>query len=740
MSSLKWRRPCGLIPAHAGKTCRLARKRREDPAHPRSRGENDPGGRRQVGAGGSSPLTRGKPSQRFSLLRERRLIPAHAGKTFGCSCLNSSYAAHPRSRGENGKKSFKKLPAIGSSPLTRGKPLHRVDEAGDYRLIPAHAGKTGDRFNLSGVGEAHPRSRGENASRDAHSSEPTGSSPLTRGKRERRRDPIAGARLIPAHAGKTVSCLRGCRPQRAHPRSRGENDPGGLRPRGIGGSSPLTRGKHFVDGNGSIRARLIPAHAGKTRKVLPGTTGTMAHPRSRGENRALSVLSRPTCGSSPLTRGKRPCCRRRFPHKRLIPAHAGKTRPAQARTMVRSAHPRSRGENLRRPSGSLAASGSSPLTRGKPAQILQIEIAARLIPAHAGKTGLAAAVDRLRAAHPRSRGENQSTRRPALLQRGSSPLTRGKHQDLGYRCDGLRLIPAHAGKTDSRSLAIFDTPAHPRSRGENRVLKPGGYMLAGSSPLTRGKPVVTHADGHTTGLIPAHAGKTATPSAASAATTAHPRSRGENFQRCLTACQMLGSSPLTRGKPREVLKIEVAARLIPAHAGKTTGASGHGGSRTAHPRSRGENASASLSPRRVGGSSPLTRGKLLQGGCEAGSDRLIPAHAGKTGDGDGHGRCTRAHPRSRGENAGLGELSLRGGGSSPLTRRKPDDVDGFHVGPGLIPAHAGKTEAQYVEAFCDAAHPRSRGENRIVFVDGGRPAGSSPLTRGKQLVRTQGAD
>ena len=181
----------------------------------------------------------------------------------------------------------------------------------------------------------------------------------------------------------------------------------------------------------------------------------------------MSVLSRPTCGSSPLTRGKRPCCRRRFPHKRLIPAHAGKTRPAQARTMVRSAHPRSRGENLRRPSGSLAASGSSPLTRGKPAQILQIEIAARLIPAHAGKTGLAAAVDRLRAAHPRSRGENQSTRRPALLQRGSSPLTRGKPRLL--QAGGLlrRLIPAHAGKTVGGTDTTLENPAHPRSRGEN---------------------------------------------------------------------------------------------------------------------------------------------------------------------------------------------------------------------------------------------------------------------------------
>ena len=355
------------------------------------------------------------------------------------------------------------------------------------RLIPAHAGKTGRRALRSSPQSAHPRSRGENRCTASTKRATTGSSPLTRGKRERRRDPIAGARLIPAHAGKTVSCLRGCRPQRAHPRSRGENDPGGLRPRGIGGSSPLTRGKHFVDGNGSIRARLIPAHAGKTRKVLPGTTGTMAHPRSRGENVRLPPSIATASGSSPLTRGKQGVVGTIASDVRLIPAHAGKTAVLPPPISTQTAHPRSRGENPASPGQDDGTIGSSPLTRGKPAatlgelggvrlipahagkpaQILQIEIAARLIPAHAGKTGLAAAVDRLRAAHPRSRGENQSTRRPALLQRGSSPLTRGKPRLL--QAGGLlrRLIPAHAGKTVGGTDTTLENPAHPRSRGEN---------------------------------------------------------------------------------------------------------------------------------------------------------------------------------------------------------------------------------------------------------------------------------
>ena len=51
------------------------------------------------------------------------------------------------------------------------------------------------------------------------------------------------------------------------------------------------------------------------------------------------------------------------------------------------------------------------------------------------------------AAHPRSRGENLVGMLLDANDKGSSPLTRGKHVESRLR--GLRqgLIPAHAGKT-----------------------------------------------------------------------------------------------------------------------------------------------------------------------------------------------------------------------------------------------------------------------------------------------------
>ena len=52
------------------------------------------------------------------------------------------------------------------------------------------------------------------------------------------------------------------------------------------------------------------------------------------------------------------------------------------------------------------------------------------------------------------------------------------------------------------------------------------------------------------------------------------------------------------------------------------------------------------------------------------SERLIPAHAGKTLHSDPSGAALEAHPRSRGENGGR-VAGLRGvRGSSPLTRGK----------------------------------------------------------------------
>ena len=212
---------------------------------------------------------------------------------------------------------------------------------------------------------AHPRSRGENSKVQAALLEQCGSSPLTRGKRDRDARPWRAVRLIPAHAGKTSAATWRKRSAWAHPRSRGENVRLELTRPALRGSSPLTRGKPTRSPTTLKKRGLIPAHAGKTPtdSSLIGLYG--AHPRSRGENEAFAALLGSPLGSSPLTRGKQTSRGDEVYTLRLIPAHAGKTGAATPILTGGGAHPRSRGENHPRARSGLAQRGSSPLTRGK---------------------------------------------------------------------------------------------------------------------------------------------------------------------------------------------------------------------------------------------------------------------------------------------------------------------------------------------------------------------------------------
>ena len=294
-------------------------------AHPRSRGENPMGLTTEEAEKGSSPLTRGKLLVDQCSRWFAGLIPAHAGKTCRHPRGRAPRRAHPRSRGENAAFTALRNVSLGSSPLTRGKRLETDAQLIKLGLILAHAGKTRTRRPLASANPAHPRSRGENAAHPDEVMNALGSSPLTRGKRRPPRRGHERTGLIPAHAGKTEPSPSTRAATWAHPRSRGENSRSARSPSRSGGSSPLTRGKRSLRSPRNARDRLIPAHAGKTRVRRSDPRSCRAHPRSRGENLNKQGLETTAQGSSPLTRGKRRGPPGR-PHKDgLIPAHAGKT-------------------------------------------------------------------------------------------------------------------------------------------------------------------------------------------------------------------------------------------------------------------------------------------------------------------------------------------------------------------------------------------------------------------------------
>ena len=214
--------------------------------------------------------------------------------------------------------------------------------------------------------------------------------------------------------------------------------------------------------------------------------------------------------------------------------------------------------------------GSSPLTRGKPSGAAGASSAGGLIPAHAGKTAGNEPARRPWKAHPRSRGENPREPSGPEDGPGSSPLTRGKLGDHGLHAVPDGLIPAHAGKTADCGGRAPASGAHPRSRGENQGLTRDVAGIDGSSPLTRGKRRKCAWRPYNQGLIPAHAGKTSSPPLSASSARAHPRSRGENSWWSALPCHAAGSSPLTRGKLTKDAALKERAGLIPAHAGKTS--------------------------------------------------------------------------------------------------------------------------------------------------------------------------
>ena len=236
-------------------------------------------------------------------------------------------------------------------------------------------------------------------------------------------------------------------PPWAHPRACGENFQTLQSYQKIPGSSPRMRGKHSSSSLQAFQGGLIPAHAGKTVGAESHSEAAEAHPRACGENFLLAQLASRKAGSSPRMRGKRVTCDATGIKRRLIPAHAGKTKASTIRTPAWRAHPRACGENFHAASAPVLIAGSSPRMRGK----LQIERGLReqvgLIPAHAGKTSGAQRLSGPARAHPRVCGENVMGAVMSCQAMGSSPRMRGKLKDVGRRKKHRGLIPAHAGKT-----------------------------------------------------------------------------------------------------------------------------------------------------------------------------------------------------------------------------------------------------------------------------------------------------
>ena len=211
-------------------------------------------------------------------------------------------------------------------------------------------------------------------------------------------------------------------------------------------------------------------------------------------------------------------------------------------------------------------------------------------------------------------------------------------------------------------------------------------------------------------FIPAHAGNSMTDKYPQLPEPVHPRARGEQPSLCRRQRRGGGSSPRTRGTVGSGARAAHALRFIPAHAGNSRCMASGCGAIAVHPRARGEQRRESHHDQTTCGSSPRTRGTVIDGQHAAIRQRFIPAHAGNRRRRRAPSPAATVHPRARGEQAAFGLAVAAHFGSSPRTRGTGHGETKATCLWRFIPAHAGNSCPTHLRTLARSVHPRARGE------------------------------
>ena len=213
------------------------------------------------------------------------------------------------------------------------------------------------------------------------------------------------------------------------------------------GSSPPTRGPP-CDRTADLRLRgIIPAYAGTTERGGRGPSPDRDHPRLRGDHGSNVYLTDRAGGSSPPTRGPLVQSLICIGKRGIIPAYAGTTSPYSPPPRYPGDHPRLRGDHVAMFDEKPRAAGSSPPTRGPPAEELARADYGGIIPAYAGTTLRSNRRHAPAGDHPRLRGDHLYRTETPHWRPGSSPPTRGPRRPPAHAVGSQGIIPAYAGTT-----------------------------------------------------------------------------------------------------------------------------------------------------------------------------------------------------------------------------------------------------------------------------------------------------
>ncbi len=317
----------------------------------------------------------------------------------------------------------------------------------------------------------------------------------------------------------------------------------------------------------------------------------------------------PNAGSPPRARGRRRRRAAREVAARFTPACAGTTPAAGAASRRAAVHPRVRGDDSGGLAFGVAWYGSPPRARGRRTDCPCSNAPSRFTPACAGTTRLPHAARCCSPVHPRVRGDDSATQMLTPTARGSPPRARGRRRSGGARmarfrftpaCAGTtaplagggdvaRFTPACAGTTEPSTRRARALPVHPRVRGDDPLPCAAIATCGGSPPRARGRQRRACARVPLERFTPACAGTTPAVTPRRAATSVHPRVRGDDVESrggrgglpvhprvrgddiadLIESSDLDGSPPRARGRPRRRVTATRARRFTPACAGTT---------------------------------------------------------------------------------------------------------------------------------------------------------------------------
>ena len=215
----------------------------------------------------------------------------------------------------------------------------------------------------------------------------------------------------------------------------------------------------------------------------------------------------------------------------------------------------------------------------------------------------------------------------------------------------------------------------------------------------------------------------------------HPRACGAHAEVDAELVAGWGSSPRMRGSRLCRLFDADEAGIIPAHAGLTAERPVHSHDHRDHPRACGAHDAPGGRAHDAQGSSPRMRGSpgLRLDACA--DDGIIPAHAGLTDADTYNAMLAEDHPRACGAHALWHSMHRSMRGSSPRMRGSLEHTAKAKGRLGIIPAHAGLTRYGQKQNDTIGDHPRACGAHNASCIVVIEKLGSSPRMRGSHYRR-----